>query len=51
MANKKNTPHSDNKKIDKAGKKTKGQDKAASKGGKAADKSTESAFRKLFKGL
>lgn len=48
---KKGTPHSDDKNINKAGKRTKGQDRAASKGGKAADKDAESALRKFLKGL
>lgn len=48
---KKDTPHSDDKKINKAGKTSKGQDRKQAKGGKAADKGAENALRKLFKGL
>lgn len=51
MAKNKNTPHSDDKNINKAGKRTKGQDKAASKGGQAADKDAENSLRKFLKGL
>lgn len=43
--------HRDDKKINKAGKRTKGQDRSASKGGSAADKDAENALRKFFKGL
>lgn len=48
---KKNTKHSDDKKLNQAGKQSKGQNKSQAKGGKAADKGAENALRKLLKGL
>lgn len=43
--------HKDDKAVDKAGKRTKKQDRKAAKGGAGADQDVENSLRKLFKGL